>query len=88
MGQTARTMTPAQKIKNHHLKEEPFVVDRTMSVKQLVEEQVLQLFLTGLLLQSIITQSNNFAASKGATLDLRSEELLAFIGMNIAMGLL
>lgn len=50
--------------------------------------KVLQLFLMGMLLQSIVTQSNNFAASKGAVLNLHSEELLTFIGMNIAMGLL
>jgi len=49
---------------------------------------VLKLFLTTLLLQSIVTQSNLFAASKGATLDLRVEELQAFIGINVAMGML
>ena len=59
---------------------------RTRSAKTPIK--VLQLFLTGMLLQSIVTQSNNFAASKGAVLNLCSEELLAFIGMNIAMGLL
>jgi len=49
---------------------------------------VLKLFLTTLLLQSIVTQSNLFAASKGATLDLHVEELQAFIGINVAMGML
>ena len=49
---------------------------------------MLNLFLTTLLLQSIVTQSNLFAASKGATLDLRVEELQAFIGINVAMGML
>lgn len=58
----------------------------TRSAKTTIK--VIQLFLTGMLLQSIVTQSNNFAASKEAVLNLHSEELLAFIAMNIAMGLL
>lgn len=61
-------------------------VPHTKSAKTPIK--VLQLFLTGMLPQSIIAQSNNFAESKGVVLNLRSEELLAFIGMNIAMGLL
>jgi len=62
--QTARTLTPAQKTKNHHQKDDHFVdVDRAMGVKQLVVMEEL-------------------------VLNLRSEELLEFIGMNIAMGLL
>lgn len=58
----------------------------TRSAKTTIK--VIQLFLTGMLLQSIVTQSNDFAASKEAVLNLHSEELLAFIAMNIAMGLL
>ena len=50
--------------------------------------EVLQLFLTMVLLQSIVKYSNDFAASKGATLNLSVEELQAFRGMNIAMGML
>ena len=43
------------------------------------------LFLTASLLQSIVTQTNLYASYK---LDLQLEELEAFIGMNIAMGML
>ena len=50
--------------------------------------QVLQLFITLVLPQSIVVESNNFATSKGVNLDLRVEELQAFIGMNVAMGML
>ena len=41
-----------------------------------------------ILLQSIVTQSNDFAVSKGGTLNLGLEELQTFIGMNITMGIL
>ena len=50
--------------------------------------QVFQLFITTILLEGIIKQSNAYAISKGTVLDLHLEELKAFIGMNIAMGML
>ena len=49
---------------------------------------VLQLFLTAAILKSIVLQTNTFAESKGVRLDLHVEKLQAFLGMNIAMGLL
>ena len=48
-------------------------IPRTRSAKSPIK--VIQLFLMEMLLQSIVTQSNNFAASKGAVLNLHSEEL-------------
>lgn len=50
---------------------------------------VLQLLLTMVLLQSIVKYSNDFAASKlRSKSGLSVEELQAFIGMNIVMGML
>lgn len=50
--------------------------------------EVLQLFLTMVLLQSIVFMHQRFAKCKGVTLNLLVEEMQAFIGMNIAMGML
>ena len=50
--------------------------------------QVFKLFFTGVILQSIVTQTNLFAAAKGFQLHLYVEELQAFIAMVIAMGML
>lgn len=50
--------------------------------------QVFLLFFTLVLLETIVTQTNMMAAKKGVTLGLCIEELQAFIGMNIAMGML
>lgn len=50
--------------------------------------QVFQLYITTILLEGIVKQSNAYATSKGGVLDLHIEELKAFIGMNIAMGML
>ena len=55
------------------------------------EKTPLQVFLlsfTLVLLETIVTQTNMMAAKKGMTLGLCIEELQAFIGMNIAMGML
>ena len=49
---------------------------------------VFQSFITTLLLEGIIKESNNYASDKGVKLDLQLEELMAFIGMNIAMGMM
>ena len=49
---------------------------------------VFQLFLTASLLVTIVVQANNYAQSKGVSLNLCVEELQAFIGINIAMGML
>ena len=49
---------------------------------------VLGLFLTSMVLEGIVLQTNKYAQSKGVSLNLVVEELQAFLGMNIAMGLL
>ena len=49
---------------------------------------VFQLFITVVLLQSVVTQTKVFAAKKGVDFEFVVEELQAFIGLNIAMGLL
>ena len=50
--------------------------------------QVLQLFLTKAILEEIVRQTKIFAAQKKADFEFCYEELLAFIGITIAMGLL
>ena len=50
--------------------------------------QVFQLFLTALVLESIVQQSKLFASQKGVNLEFRLEELLPFIGLNVTMGML
>ena len=50
--------------------------------------QVLQLMLTGAILDSIVTQTKLFAEQKKVEFSFCSEELLAFFGLNIGMGLL
>ena len=50
--------------------------------------QVFLLFFTLVLLETIVIKTNMMAAKKGVTLGLCIEELQAFIGMNIAMGML
>lgn len=49
---------------------------------------VLGLFLTSMVLEGIVLHTNKYAQSKGVSLNLVVEELQAFLGMNIAMGLL
>ena len=43
---------------------------------------------TAVILQSIVQQTKLFASQKGIDLEFCVEELQAFIGLNIAMGLL
>ena len=50
--------------------------------------QNLQLFLTSDILESIVQQTKLFAIQKGIDLSFCIEELMAFLGINIAMGLL
>lgn len=50
--------------------------------------QVFLLFFTIVLLETIVMQTNMMASQKGVTLGLCTEELQAFLGMNIAMGML
>ena len=50
--------------------------------------QVFQLMLTTVILEAIVQQTKLFAAQKGVDLEFCVEELQAFIGLNIAMGLL
>jgi len=47
-----------------------------------------QLFLTALLLSTIVVQTNDYAQAKGVSSNMCVEELRAFIGINIAMGML
>lgn len=54
-------------------------VPHTKSAKTLIQDS--QLFLTGMLLQSIVAQNDNSAGSKGATLKLRTKELLAILSV-------
>ena len=49
---------------------------------------VFQLMLTGEIVEAIVQQSKRFASQKGVNLQLCAEELLAFIAINIAMGML
>lgn len=50
--------------------------------------QVVQLFLTNVILDSIVQQTNVFASQKGVVLNFCLEELKSFLGLNIAMGML
>lgn len=50
--------------------------------------QLLQLFLTVVILESIVQQTKQFASQKGVSLEFCIEEFMAFIGLNIAMGML
>ena len=59
---------------------------RTKSAKTPL--QVLQLFLTSIILDSIVQQTKLFAQQKGKDFEFCVEELMAFIGITIAMGLL
>ena len=59
---------------------------RTQSTKTPL--QVLQLFLTSVILDSIVQQAKLFASQKGKVLDLCVEEMMAFIALSIAMGML
>ena len=61
-------------------------VERTKCARTPI--QVFHLFLTMVVLEGIVLQTNAMAAKKGVTLGLYTEELQAFIGMNIAMGIL
>ena len=49
---------------------------------------VFQLFFTVALLQTIVEQTRIFAYRNGIDFNFQYEELLAYIGMNIAMGIL
>ena len=59
---------------------------RTKSAKTPL--QVLQLFLTSIILDSIVQQTKLFAQQKGKDFEFCVEELMAFIGITIAMGML
>ena len=59
---------------------------RTKSAKTVLE--TFQLFFTTVVMQSILSQTKQYAASKGLNCDIFVEEILAFVGLNIAMGLL
>ena len=59
---------------------------RTQQAKSPLE--IFYLFLTMAILESIVKQTILFAQTKGATFEFYLEELLAFIGLHIAMGLL
>ena len=50
--------------------------------------QILEYFLTVVILESIVQQTILFASQKGVTFVFCIEELQAFIGVNIAMGML
>ena len=50
--------------------------------------RVFSLFFTVALLQMIVVQSNGYASEKGDSLDLTIQELQAFLGINLAMGML
>ena len=49
---------------------------------------MLQFFLTSVILDSIVQQTKLFAQQKGKNLEFCVEELMAFIGISIAMGML
>ena len=49
---------------------------------------IFQLFFTTELSEAIVQQTKRFASQKGVTLQLCVDELLAFIALNIAMGIL
>ena len=50
--------------------------------------KIFQLMLTTEIVEAIVQQSKRFASQKGVTLHLCAEELLAFIAVNVAMGIL
>ena len=50
--------------------------------------EVFQLFFTSIILDSIEQQTKLFASQKGKDLEFCVEELMAFMGLNIAMGML
>ena len=50
--------------------------------------EIFQLMFTTEIAEAIVQQSKRFASQKGVTLNFCTEELLAFIGMNVAMGML
>ena len=50
--------------------------------------EVLQLFLTTILLDSIVQQTKLFAAQRGKSLEFCVQELMAFIALSIAVGML
>ena len=59
---------------------------RTSSAK--TPSEIFQLFFTTAILSCIVEQTKLFASQKGKTLELCNQELMAFIGINIAMGML
>ena len=59
---------------------------RTQSAKTPLE--MFQLFFTTVIVSSIVEQTKLFALQKGKALELCNQELMAFIGINIAMGML
>ena len=50
--------------------------------------EVFQLFFTTVIFGSIVEQTKSFALQKGKKLDLCVEELMAFLGINIVMGMM
>ena len=50
--------------------------------------EVFQLFFTNVILSSIVQQTKLFAFQKGNDMEFCIEELMAFIGLNVAMGML
>ena len=59
---------------------------RTKELKSPIE--FFQLLLTLEIVEAIVQQSKRFASQQGVSLELCVEELLAFIGINVAMGML
>ena len=59
---------------------------RTKTAK--IPLEVFQLFFTNVILSSIVQQTILFAAQKGKVLNFCIEEIKAFIGINVAMGML
>ena len=50
--------------------------------------EVFQLFFTNVILSSIVQQTKLFALQRGKDMEWCTEELMAFIGLNVAMGML
>ena len=48
--------------------------------------EIFQLFFTNVFLDSIVQQTKLFASQKGKDLEFCVEDLMAFMGLNIAMG--
>ena len=59
---------------------------RTKAIKTPLD--TLKLFLTSVILESVLSQTKLFAAQKGLATEVFQEELQAFIGLNLAMDLL